>query len=400
MLNNNKKANLKRVIGIRRRLEQGVLGAGQVIWVDTQGIPTGEETFNVADLFSGAGGLTLGFVQAGYLPLFGVECDPVASATFRYNFPKTAHYESRVEDVDLDIVEELMAGRKLHVLLAGFPCPGFSVAGFRRPHDKRNQLYRWIIPFVARLRPWFIVLENVPGFVTLDKGRFVEKLFKDFMEVGYLMSVQVLEAAEYGVPQLRPRTIIIGNKFGLPNPYPRPFLTEDKYISIEAAIRDFKDIPAKPELNHEWTKHSTKMEERIAKVPPGGSLYTSYVDAWKRQYPGKPSMTVKENHGGTHIHPELNRVLSARELARLQSFPDWFIFEGTMKRVYFQVGNAVPPTLARHIALALLPSLRRLLEGSLVPQQDESTSAITNAHADWLVKASRESEPPSALRLL
>jgi len=102
------------------------------------------------------------------------------------------------------------------------------------------------------------------------------------------------------------------------------------------------------------------MEGRIAQVPPGGSLYKSYYDAWKRQYRGVPCMTIKENHGGTHVHYELNRVLSAREMARLQTFPDSFIFWGTMKRAYFQIGNAVPPVLGRHIALALRPSLDRL----------------------------------------
>ncbi|GAG93142.1 unnamed protein product, partial [marine sediment metagenome] len=100
-----------------------------------------------------------------------------------------------------------------------------------------------------------------------------------------------------------------------------------------------------------------KTIERISHVEPGGSLYKSYIDAFKRQYRGVPSMTVKENHGGTHIHYELNRCISAREMARLQGFPDDFIFEGTMKRVIFQIGNAVPVPLARHIGLALIKHL-------------------------------------------
>jgi len=360
--NNTKKPNLKRVIAIRRRLEQGVLGAGQVTWVDTQQAVPSQATYRVADLFSGAGGLTLGFVLANYEPLFGVECDPVASATFRYNFPTAVHYESQIEDVDLDVLEQLIGRQQLHVLLAGFPCPGFSVAGFRKPEDERNQLYTYVKPFVTRFKPYFVVLENVPGFVTLAGGRFVDELFQDLAECGYAMSVQVLESAAYAVPQLRPRTIMIANRFGLPNPYPRPFLTEETFVPIESAISDLRHLPPNPSINHEWTRHSEEMTRRIGEVPPGGSLYPSYVDAWKRQYPGKPCMTVKENHGGTHIHPHLNRVLSARELARLQSFPDWFVFQGTMKRVYFQVGNAVPPLLAKHVALALRPTLDKLLE--------------------------------------
>src|SRR5207245_3459452 len=107
-------------------------------------------------------------------------------------------------------------------------------------------------------------------------------------------------------------------------------------------------------------RHSAAMEGRISKVPPGGSLYESFYDAWKRQYRGVPSMTVKENHGGTHIHYHLDRVLSARELARLQTFPDTFVFHGTMKRAYFQIGNAVPPMFARRLALGLRPSIGKL----------------------------------------
>jgi DNA (cytosine-5)-methyltransferase 1 len=203
-------------------------------------------------------------------------------------------------------------------------------------------------------------MENVPGFVTLDKGRYLSELRKEFSDIGYTMSVQVLESAAYGVAQLRPRTILIGNRFGITNPYPKPILSEKKYVPIEGTIRDLKDVEVNPCINHEWTKHSKEMIERISRVPPGCSLYESYVDAWKRQYKGVPSMTIKENHGGTHIHPELNRVLSAREMARLQSFPDSFLFYGTMKRVMFQVGNAVPQLLARHVALALRPSLDKI----------------------------------------
>ena len=118
-----------------------------------------------------------------------------------------------------------------------------------------------------------------------------------------------------------------------------------------------KSLEPDPSFNHEWTKHTTKMKERLSKVEPGCSLYDKYIDAWKRQYRGVPAMTIKENHGGTHIHYDLNRVISAREMARLQSFPDTYIFSGRMKRVMWQVGNAVPPLLAKNIGLALRHSM-------------------------------------------
>jgi DNA (cytosine-5)-methyltransferase 1 len=169
--------------------------------------------------------------------------------------------------------------------------------------------------------------------------------------------VAILESAAYGVPQIRPRAIFIANRLGMPNPYPQSQLNQEEYKAIESAISDLPEYTPIPEINHEWTKHSREYMERLAQVPPGGSLYTKYVDAFKRQYPGKPSMTVKENHGGTHIHPYLNRVISAREMARLQTFPDSFIFEGSMKKAMWQIGNAVPPRLAECIGYALIPYL-------------------------------------------
>ncbi len=353
--------NLKRYHAIRRQFEQELFEL--VNWVDSNEINISGNWYNMVDFFSGSGGLTLGFVQAGYRPLLGVEADPAASATFRQNFPRAIHWEGRVENASAEMILDLLEGQQVHVICAGFPCPGFSVAGQRDIEDRRNTLYKEVVRLTQAIQPLFVVLENVPGFVTLAQGKYLSDLRRDFLKIGYKISAQVLESASYGVPQMRPRTILIGNKFGVRNPYPKPILSEDKYVPIEAAIDDLKTVQANPKINHEWTKHSNEMTKRISQVPPGGSLYDSYMDAWKRQYKGVPAMTIKENHGGTHIHPDLNRVLSAREMARLQTFPDSFFFWGTMKRVYFQVGNAVPPLLAKHIALALRPSLEKIPSG-------------------------------------
>jgi Site-specific DNA methylase len=119
-------------------------------------------------------------------------------------------------------------------------------------------------------------------------------------------------------------------------------------------------MPRNSDINHDWTKHSLKFEARIAEVPPGGSLYETFRDAFKRQRVGQPSMTIKENHGGTHIHYKLNRCISTREMARLQAFPDEFIFKGTYKEGFKQVGNAVPPLLANHVALAVMESIKKI----------------------------------------
>jgi DNA (cytosine-5)-methyltransferase 1 len=350
--------NITRYAKIARTLERSLLNAGRVQWVETAKIDPSSHTYTAADLFCGCGGISLGFKQANFSLLFGVEIDPGACASFRYNFPEAILWEMQIEQLSVDEIIQVLGDRQIQVLCAGFPCPGFSIAGLKDPKDPRNYLYKEVVRITKTLQPWFIALENVPRLVTL--GNYLLAIYNAFNDIGYTISALILESASYGVPQIRPRTIFIGNRFGMQNPYPRPILNENEYVAIETAIDDLKCIPRTPKINHEWTKHSELMEKRISEVLPGGSLYKSFYDAWKRQYRGVPSMTIKENHGGNHIHYELNRVLSAREMARLQSFPDEFIFNGTMKRVLFQIGNAVPPLLAKHIALSLRPSLDAL----------------------------------------
>jgi DNA (cytosine-5)-methyltransferase 1 len=315
-------------------------------------------SYNFLDLFCGAGGFTQGLVQAGFNPIASVEISAIASATHRRNFPNCHHFRGDIQNFHPQTWLADVGSPTIHLVVGGPPCQGFSVAGKRDPDDPRNQLFQEFIRIVSEVLPWYVVMENVPGILTLKKGKVKETILAEFAAIGYPhVSVAILEAAAYGVPQIRPRVIFIANRLRRKNPYPQPQLLPEQYNSIESAIADLPPYTPMPEINHEWTRHSPEYTERIAQVPPGGSLYETYVDAFKRQYPGKPSMTVKENHGGTHIHPYLNRVISAREMARLQTFPDSFIFEGTMKKAMWQIGNAVPPRLAECIGYALLPDL-------------------------------------------
>ncbi len=313
---------------------------------------------NFVDLFCGAGGMTQGLVQAGLNPLASIEIDSIASATHQKNFSECHHFNGNIQEFKpIDWLTQI-GSPEVHLVVGGPPCQGFSVAGKRDPNDPRNKLFQEFVRVVSDLQPWYVVMENVPGILTMKNGAIKEGIFQAFKDIGYsAISVVILESASFGVPQIRPRAIFIANRFNRLNPYPKPQLLPHQYLSIESAISDLPEYTPLPEINHEWTKHSSKYMERIAQVPPGGSLYETYVDAFKRQYSGKPSMTVKENHGGTHIHPYLNRVISAPEMARLQSFPDSFIFEGTMKKAMWQIGNAVPPRLAECIGYALIPYL-------------------------------------------
>lgn len=331
------------------------------VFVDITNPQKKVSSFGVLDLFAGAGGISLGFEKADFNVLCAVEIVDVAAETHRRNFPNSEVY---CGDIGEFKPNEFVSSAEVDIVIGGPPCQGFSVAGKRDPNDPRNRLFEQFVRVVGETQPDYFVMENVPGILTMSQGKVKDAILEAFAEVGYPdVSVAVLEAANYGVPQIRSRAIFIGNRHGLPNPFPAPILSQDKYVAIESAIGDLPAWERVPELNHEWTNHSKKFTERISKVKPGGSLYETFADAYKRQYRGVPSMTVKENHGGTHIHPDFDRCISAREMARLQSFPDSFFFTGGMKKAMWQIGNAVPPKLAESIALALRPFLESVKTG-------------------------------------
>lgn len=330
---------------------------------------------NFIDLFCGAGGITQGLKQAGFNPIASVEINEIASQTHIKNFPECKHYCGDIEQYN---PKEYVGDKEIHLVVGGPPCQGFSVAGKRDPKDPRNKLFHQFVRIVDELKPHYFVMENVPGILTIEKGAVRVAIIEAFQEIGYEnVSVSILEAAQFGVAQIRTRAIFIGNRKGLPNPFPSPLLNQSQYVPIEKVISDLPSSMRIPEINHEWTKHSKDFENRISKVLPGGSLYETFFDAFKRQYLGVPSMTIKENHGGTHIHPTLNRCISAREMARLQSFPDSFIFEGSMKKAMWQIGNAVPPRLAECIGYALVPFLKALIKNEN-PDYIEIIPAIKN----------------------
>ena len=358
-----KKPKLGRYEQLRRELEEDASDPRKV-FVDFAELPSGPK-LKFVDLFCGAGGISCGLSKAGYEAVAAVELVDVACRTHARNFPDCRLFRGPIEA--FHPVDKLGEQTTIDLVVGGPPCQGFSVAGRRNPDDPRNQLFKQFMRVVAELRPPYVVMENVPGLLTMSNGAFREAIHEAFADAGYEVSVAVLESAAYGVPQLRPRAIFVANRVGFANPFPKPQLKPAEYKPIEPAIADLHPSAMDPGTNHEWTKHSKLMVNRIAEVPPGGSLYETYVDAWKRQYPGMPAMTIKENHGGTHIHPSLNRVLSAREMARLQTFPDEFVFEGSMKKAMWQIGNAVPPRLAEVIGLALRPSILAAKDGNASP---------------------------------
>ena len=316
-----------------------------------------------ADLFCGAGGMAKGFEMAGFKQLCGLDWFKEAGMTYRENFSHSLIEgditKKEVKDKFINTVKEKLKGKNLTVLSGGFPCQGFSMSGNRVVEDPRNSLYKDMLEIIKELQPEFIVAENVKGLRSMLKGKVEDKIRKDIESLGYNVNVTVLNSADYYVPQKRERVIFIANRIGKKNYHPSPILESDSYITTKEAIGDLVKVKDNPKINHVRTKHSDDMKERLAKVPEGKSLYDKYSDSWKKCPWNEASCTIKENHGGVNIHPIEPRVITVREMARLQSFPDDFIFKGTKSKQMVQIGNAVPPLLAKAIALSIKQTLKK-----------------------------------------
>lgn len=313
-------------------------------------------TMTFVDLFCGAGGLSKGLEMAGLLGICGLDWFKEAGLTYNRNFHHPFVYGdirlSETKQTFYATVQEQLNGRHLHLVAGGFPCQGFSMAGNRIADDPRNSLYKELVDIVSVLQPDWVVCENVKGLRSMLHGKVEEKILADFKAIGYHMNVTTLCAADYYTPQKRERVIFIGNRIAAINYHPLPMLTPEQYITTGQAIADLIHHPCDEDFNHVPTTHSAEMARRMAALPEGESLYKGYSDAWKKCPWNEASCTIKENHGGVNIHPKLPRVLTAREMARLQSFPDDFIFEGKKNKQLVQIGNAVPCLLGKTIGLA------------------------------------------------
>lgn len=317
------------------------------------------------DLFAGAGGISCGMVMAGFTPIASIEIMEAAVETYKYNFVEKKKFDEIVETRDIrekSIKKELYGktkDKKVDIIVGGFPCQGFSMAGNRVVDDPRNSLYLEMLEIVNHIKPKFVVMENVEGLRTMLNGKIEEKIINDYKNIGYEINVTTLNSADYGVAQTRKRVIFIGNRLGIKNFHPKPMFDESNYKTLGECIEKYMNLGENKNINHIFTKHTEEMKQKIMNTPEGKSLYGNYSDAWKKSPWNKPSCTVKENHGGVNLHPKLPRVLTPRELAALQSFPDDFIFKGSKKWQLVQIGNAVPPLLAKAIGLAIFKTLKK-----------------------------------------
>lgn len=322
--------------------------------------------YNFIDLFSGAGGLSCGLVMAGFTPLASIEINEYAVKTYEKNFIENKKYKEKVFSRDIrekQIKEELyndLKNKNIDLIVGGFPCQGFSMSGNRVVTDERNSLYLEMLEIVNKLRPKFIMMENVEGLRSMLDGKIEKKIIEDYKKIGYKINVTTLNSADYGVAQIRKRVIFIGNRLDIENYHPKPIYEEQNYKTLGEEIERFMYMKEDKSINHIFTKHTKEMMKKLDELEEGKSLYKNYSDAWKKSPWDKPSCTIKENHGGVNVHPRLPRVLTPRELAALQSFPDDFIFKGSKKWQLVQIGNAVPPLLGKAIGKAIEYSLNKI----------------------------------------
>lgn len=320
--------------------------------------------YKFIDLFSGAGGLSCGLVMAGFTPVASVEIMPEAVETYKYNFIDKKGFNEKVKIRDIrtkSVKEELyktVGNQHIDLIVGGFPCQGFSMSGNRVISDPRNSLYLEMLEIVKNVKPDYVVMENVEGLRTMLDGKVETQIINDYKEIGYEINVTTLNAADYGVAQQRKRVIFIGNRIGSKNYHPKPLYEPNNYKTLGSAICKFMNMAEDKSINHVFTRHTESMKKRLANVPEGSSLFKNYSDSWKKSPWDKPSCTIKENHGAVNIHPKLPRVLTAREIAAIQSFPDDFIFKGAKKWQLVQIGNAVPPLLGKAIGLAVEKGLK------------------------------------------
>lgn len=338
------------------------------------------------DAFCGAGGLSLGLQQAGFAMAFAFDTNPHAVATYRRNFS----HPVLLQDIRTLRAAELASiltsvGREITLLAGGPPCQGFSVQRRGGEEDDRNDLVLEYFRLVQDIRPRFFLLENVPGLGTRGRSH-LDNLLRQAGHAGYLCQMKVLNAVDFGVPQIRKRLFVIGER-GAEVPifnFPERASDLKKHRTVNEAL---EGLPSPPDdgtphpgiANHRVSRMSETNIRRISYVPQGGgweslppelqlpchspgSARIGHRFVYGRLHADRPAGTITARFDsftrGKFAHPSENRSITLREGARLQTFPDDFIFEGPKEEIAAQIGNAVPPALAQILGAAVLSALR------------------------------------------
>ncbi|AZJ35254.1 DNA cytosine methyltransferase [Tenacibaculum singaporense] len=337
---------------------------------------------NAIDIFSGAGGMSIGACMAGIKIDLAIEFNSQAADTFKFNHPDT---EVICEDIrEVNIKDSY---KRPFILFGGPPCQGFSISNTktRNINNSNNSLFKEFVRMVKESKPKWFVFENVEGFVTFQKGSVLKQLCDEFALLGYSTSYKILKASDYGVPQNRNRFFMVGNNVGVDFSFPE---TNNIKVTVKQAISDLpnvnngdviEELPYKMGEVSEYaqlmrvnsnksrqnfvSKNQDYVIERYKHISVGENwksipeeLMKNYSNRanchsgiYRRLHPDRPSVVIANYRKNMLIHPYEDRGLSVREAARLQSFPDNFIFKGSLMHIQQQIGNAVPPLLAKAV---------------------------------------------------
>lgn len=337
------------------------------------------------DIFSGAGGLSLGAEMAGIQINYGIEINPSAAKTFTRNHKGAKVLQGDIKDINPSDLKN--GDEPVFIIMGGPPCQGFSLSNTRtrNMHNEKNFLFLEFVRFVKELKPTWFVLENVWGLTNMEDGKTKHMIEDGFRALGYEVNSKVLWASDYGVPQNRNRFFMVGNRHGIKYEFPEPL---DKKVTVEEAIGDLPDlengemldkgtykVPKEkaseyaqlmranspyPTQNY-VSRNSNLVIQRYKYIKQGQNwraipdeLMQNYADKgrthsgiYKRLIANQPSVVISNYRKSMLIHPYQDRGLSVREATRLQSFPDDFFFEGPISHIQQQIGNAVPPLLAK-----------------------------------------------------
>lgn len=354
--------------------------------------------YNCIELFAGAGGLGTGFLNADFNIVCANDIWKPAAETYIANHPNVKYVIDDISNITGNMLLEGTGYEKedIDVIIGGPPCQGFSTLGKRFIDDPRNKLFKEYIRIVDEIKPKFFVMENVAGILSMQKGKVLENILTSFHNIHYTVECKLLNAAEYGVPQNRERVIFIGTRLHTKIRYPdkKYSLTDDSDLPKALTFRDatsdlplseteeiteyltppqneFQELIRKNSMrltNHKPPNHSYKAKKMMEYIPEGSSAWevdlpkelkptSGYGNTYARLNSNQPGMTITRNYAcissSRCIHPFVDRGLTTREAARIQSFPDSYIFKGTKTDIEIEIGNSVPPILGKEIGLTI-----------------------------------------------
>jgi len=343
--------------------------------IDTNELLEGKliKTLTYIDLFSGAGGLSLGFNKSGFKNIFSIDIQKDFCETYKANFPKHILLQEDITKLSNEKIVKLTKKQEVDVIIGGPPCQGFSIAGNigrKFIDDPRNRLFKEFARVVELVKPKYFVMENVARLYTHNKNTTRKEIINDFNKLGYTVKCQILNSADYGVPQVRKRAIFIGSRVS--DNITFPIKTHTEYKIVKDALDDLPKLNSGEKstiLNHKAMKHTAQMLHKMSFVKDGGNRdhipvnirpRSGDVRKYIKYNSSKPSITITGDMRKV-FHYSQNRALTVRELARLQTFPDTFEFKSNSISQQQQVGNAVPPLMAKAIA----DHLKKMIEESV-----------------------------------